>query len=129
MPVTPGRILSSRNTMYKSTYSFPKEVLLDRARSASRIPPAGMNFKLVPLYLGRASFYREILRDELVDLSKNAEYQALLAEHMRKRIETGRVSSREASARSACSGVALSTRSSDHVRSRGAPLSNRSRRL
>ena len=40
-PVPAGKITSARGTMYNSIYSFPKEVLKQRAESANMIPPAG----------------------------------------------------------------------------------------
>lgn len=101
------RVLSARNTVYNSTYSFPKEVMRKRAESSKLIPPAG-----------RASFYRERLRPELVDLSKNAAYQALLADHMRSQLHESSESSRS-----------TLTSSSRRKSDAGVPLSNRSRRL
>jgi hypothetical protein len=68
--------------MYHSTYSFPKKVILERAKFTSNIPPAGI-----------PSFHRnEPKRPELAALSKNAEYQALLAEHLREEISPVRSS-------------------------------------
>ena len=98
--------------MYHSTYSFPKEFLLERARTTNQTPPAGILLSafIFSLSIGRASFYRELLRPELADICKNAEYQNILAEHMREHLS----SRMTASSRSSRSCV---------------PPSNRSRRL
>ena len=74
----PVKFPSPRQTMYHSTYSFPRRKFDERLRATGAIPPAG-----------RASFYREYLRPELVDLAKDAKYQALLAKHHRDSLDGG----------------------------------------
>jgi len=62
-------------TSYNSNFSVSsKQEYFERNRAADSAPPAG-----------RPSFYREMLRHEVVDISQNKEYQAILASHMRSR--------------------------------------------
>jgi|LauGreDrversion4_2_1035121.scaffolds.fasta_scaffold08046_2 hypothetical protein len=64
-----------QGTTYNMNYSSTSKIdYQHKTRQLSSIPPAG-----------RPSFYRELLRPEVVDISLNSEYQKLLAEHMRLR--------------------------------------------
>lgn len=71
-PPESPKLASSRDSVYKSTYSVPKRELLKVMRASQEIPPAG-----------RPSFHKEIRRPGLEQLARNAEYQSLIAEHMR----------------------------------------------
>ena len=68
-----------RDSMYHSTYSVPKRILLQRARETDQIPSAGI-----------APFHKEAKRPELGRFVRNAEYQQLIADHMRNECGTVR---------------------------------------
>ena len=68
-----------RDSEYRSTFSASKGTLRKLVRSTEEIPPAG-----------RPSFFKESRRPELEHLSRNAEYQSILAEHMRNNCSSAR---------------------------------------
>jgi hypothetical protein len=69
------RFPSARKTVYNTNFSAgSKREYRNRVLSVESVPPAG-----------RSSFFRELLRPEVVDLCKNAEYQKLLHDHMLQR--------------------------------------------
>lgn len=69
------KFTSVSGTTYNMNYSSSsKNEYKQKTKEVGTIPPAG-----------RPSFYREMLRPEVVDISQNSEYQKLLMEHMRSR--------------------------------------------